>query len=56
MSMGGMISQILVANHPDRFYSYTQIASMVSTPNPSNGPSFKVIRLLQESYPVDQPI
>ena len=48
MSMGGMISQILVANHPNRFHSYTQIASMVSTPNPSNGPSFKVIRLLQE--------
>ena len=48
MSMGGMISQILVANHPDRFHSYTQIASMISTPNPTNGPSFKVIRLLQE--------
>ena len=48
MSMGGMISQILVANHPDRFHSYTQIASMVSTPNPANGPSFRVIRLLQE--------
>ena len=48
MSMGGMISQILVANHPDRFHSYTQIASMVSTPNPTNGPSFRVIRLLQE--------
>ena len=48
MSMGGMISQILVANHPDRFNTYTQIASMVSTPNPINGPSFKVIRLLQE--------
>ena len=48
MSMGGMISQILVANYPERFHSYTQIASMVSTPNPTNGPSFKVIRLLQE--------
>ncbi len=48
MSMGGMISQILVANNPDRFHSYTQIASMVSTPNPTNGPSFRVIRLLQE--------
>ena len=48
MSMGGMISQILVANHHVRFHSYTQIASMVSTPNPTNGPSFRVIRLLQE--------
>ena len=48
MFMGGMISQILVANYPERFHSYTQIASMVSTPNPTNGPSFKVIRLLQE--------
>ena len=48
MSMGGMISQILVSNHQDRFYSYTQIASMVSVPNPFNGPKFSVIKLLGE--------
>ena len=48
MSMGGMISQILVSNHQDRFYSYTQIASMVSVPNTFNGPKFSVIKLLGE--------
>ena len=48
MSMGGMISQILVSNHQERFYSYTQIASMVAVPSPLNGPNFSVIRLLGE--------
>ena len=48
MSMGGMISQILVSNHQERFYSYTQIASMVAVPSPQNGPNFSVIRLLGE--------
>ena len=48
MSMGGMISQILVSNHQERFYSYTQIASMVEVPSPLNGPNFSVIKLLGE--------
>jgi len=48
MSMGGMISQILVSNHQERFFSYTQIASMVAVPSPLNGPNFSVIRLLGE--------
>ena len=48
MSMGGMISQILVSNHQERFSSYTQIASMVAVPSPQNGPNFSVIRLLGE--------
>ena len=48
MSMGGMISQILVSNHQERFSSYTQIASMVEVPSPLNGPNFSVIRLLGE--------
>ena len=48
MSMGGMISQILVSNHQERFYSYTQIASMVAVPSPLNGPNFSVIKLLGE--------
>ena len=48
MSMGGMISQILVSNHQERFYSYTQIASMVAVPFPLNGPNFSVIKLLGE--------
>ena len=48
MSMGGMISQILVSNHQERFYTYTQIASMVAVPSPLNGPNFSVIKLLGE--------
>ena len=48
MSMGGMISQILVSNHQELFYSYTQIASMVAVPSPLNGPNFSVIKLLGE--------
>jgi len=48
MSMGGMISQILVSNHQERFSSYTQIASMVAVPSPLNGPNFSIIRLLGE--------
>ena len=48
MSMGGMISQILVSNHQERFYSYTQIASMVAVPSPLNGPNISVIKLLGE--------
>ena len=46
MSMGGMLAQVLVANHPDRAKSFTMISSMVSTPNPFNGPKFKVTQQL----------
>ena len=44
MSMGGMISQILVANFPNRVDTFTQISSTASTPNPFNGPKLKVTR------------
>ena len=44
MSMGGMISQILVANFPSRAKTFTQISSTASTPNPLNGPKLKVTR------------
>jgi pimeloyl-ACP methyl ester carboxylesterase len=44
MSMGGMISQVLVANHPSRIETFTLISSTASTPNPLNGPKFKVTR------------
>ena len=44
MSMGGMISQILVANFPNRAKTFTQISSTASTPNPFNGPKLKVTR------------
>ena len=44
MSMGGMISQVLVAKHPSRVKTFTLISSTASTPNPLNGPKFKVTR------------
>ena len=44
MSMGGMISQVLVAKHPSRIETFTLISSTASTPNPLNGPKFKVTR------------
>ena len=46
MSMGGMISQVLVAQHPSRAKSFTMISSTASTPNPFNGPKFKVTQQL----------
>ena len=46
MSMGGMISQVLVAQHPKRVKSFTMISSTASTPNPFNGPKFKVTQQL----------
>ena len=46
MSMGGMISQVLVAQHPQRAKSFTMISSTASTPNPFNGPKFKVTQQL----------
>ena len=46
MSMGGMISQELVAQHPQRTKSFTMISSTASTPNPFNGPKFKVTQQL----------
>ena len=46
MSMGGMISQVLVANFPERVNTFTMISSTASTPNPFNGPKFKVTRQL----------
>ena len=44
MSMGGMISQVLVAKHPSRIETFTLISSTASTPNPLNGTEFKVTR------------
>ena len=46
MSMGGMISQVLVAQYPLRAKSFTMISSTASTPNPFNGPKFKVTQQL----------
>ena len=44
MSMGGMIAQVMVGNFPERTKTFTQISSTASTPNPFNGPKFKVTR------------
>jgi pimeloyl-ACP methyl ester carboxylesterase len=46
MSMGGMISQVLVAQYPLRSKSFTMISSTASTPNPFNGPKFNVTQQL----------
>ena len=48
MSMGGMIAQIIAANHPDRFNTFTLIASSTSAPSPFNGPTRDVRRLLMK--------
>ena len=34
MSMGGMIAQIIAANHPERINSFTLLASSISAPSP----------------------
>ena len=46
MSMGGMIAQVMVGNFPKRAKTFTQISSTASTPNPFNGPKFKVTQQL----------
>ena len=46
--MGGMIAQIIAANHPDRIKTFTLIASSVLTPGPLNGPRRDVRRLLMQ--------
>ena len=48
ISMGGMIAQIIAANHPDRINSFTLIASSISAPSPLNGPTRDVRRLLMK--------
>ena len=47
MSMGGMISQHVLINNPNRFYSYTQIASMVKAPDASTAPKGRLGELLR---------
>ena len=48
MSMGGMIAQIIAANHPERINSFTLIASSISAPSPVNGPTRDVRKLLMK--------
>ena len=48
MSMGGMIAQIIAANHSERINSFTLIASSISAPSPLNGPTRDVRRLLMK--------
>ena len=46
MSMGGMIAQIIAANHPKRIKSFTLIASTAATPSPFNSPTREVRNLI----------
>ena len=48
MSMGGMIAQIIAANHPERIRTFTLIASSTATPSPLNGPTRDVRKLLMK--------
>ena len=48
ISMGGMIAQIIAANHSDRINTFTLIASSISVPSPLNGPTRDVRRLLMK--------
>ena len=45
-SMGGMISQIICANYPDRVKTFTLIASTASVPSPLNGASKEVRKMM----------
>jgi len=46
-SMGGMITQRMVADNNDRFISYVLIASMAETPNVSNAPKGELRALIE---------
>jgi pimeloyl-ACP methyl ester carboxylesterase len=48
ISMGGMIAQIIAANHSERINSFTLISSSISAPSPLNGPTRDVRRLLMK--------
>ena len=48
ISMGGMIAQIIAANHSDRINTFILIASSISAPSPLNGPTRDVRRLLMK--------
>ena len=46
-SMGGMITQRMVADNNDRFISYVLIASMAETPNVNNSPTGELRDLIE---------
>ena len=48
MSMGGMITQRMVADNSDRFKSYVLIASMARTPDLQTGPKGELKKLIED--------
>ena len=48
MSMGGMITQRMVADNRERFKSYVLIASMARTPDLKTGPKGELKRLIED--------
>ena len=48
ISMGGMISQRLVADHQERVITFTQIASMAKSPDVSTAPKGELRRLITD--------
>ena len=48
MSMGGMITQRMVADNRERFKSYVLIASMARTPDLQTGPKGELKRLIED--------
>ena len=47
MSMGGMITQRMVAENNERFISYVLVASMAEAPNVSNSPKGELKDLIE---------
>ena len=50
MSMGGMITQRMVADNKDRFKSYVLIASMAKSPDLQTAPKGELRKLIEGTH------